>query len=347
MKKSIKRVISLLLCVVYITMGFASPVYAATVTTSGYTTIKPTNAQFESSKSPKYYAVSETISGKIGSKYKMDITHYEAPKEGYYSIYTTGSTDTVGAVFEQQNILWITTEYKEKGFDDDAGSGFNYKMVVDLDMFEDYYICTRGYSTKTGSYNLVIEPNLDRLTSSSGGKWINDHIDWSTVSFGGIETISKDYYTAEQVKLYYQILRDKDTRESIADAYSASGISGAVSKIYSIFKLVIGIIDFGKTGNTVVTGLLFAEGVFTTMMETIRSTKSPASLMKTLESVCGAGYKLSSGIDIYYASYGVCITNSVQTITNQSYSYTKYSDTYEKYTSKTLKGVKYEAGHWE
>ncbi len=36
---------------------------------------------------------------------------YNAPKAGYYAIYTTGTTDTVGKVYEEQNVLLWTTDY--------------------------------------------------------------------------------------------------------------------------------------------------------------------------------------------------------------------------------------------
>ena len=69
--------------------------------------------------------------------------------------------------------------------------------------------------------------------------------------------------------------------------------------------------------------------------------------MSKLETVCGAGYSMTNGADIYYASYGVCITNTAQGITSDYLSYTKYTDTYTRYISKSLAGVQYAAGHWE
>ena len=50
----------------------------------------------------------------ISSAYDLHIYHFEAPYQGYYSFHTTGNTDTVMKVYEQQNFyggqqsMWIT-----------------------------------------------------------------------------------------------------------------------------------------------------------------------------------------------------------------------------------------------
>lgn len=201
---------------------FVISVSASTTTTSGSNTISPSDDELKAAKSPTYSGTSERISGSISSSYEMDIYHYEAPTEGYYAIYTTGSLDTVGAVYEHQNVLWWTTSYENVAYSDDGCQSDNYRncsMVVRMDRGEDFYICVRAYGANTGNYTLVIEPNEDKKASTTGGLWTCDYISNAKAN-SGVWTTKKNYLTREQALLNYLLLEgiewtDPDTKEVI------------------------------------------------------------------------------------------------------------------------------------
>lgn len=104
--KFTKRLIQII-SIICILSCLCSSVSAYTTTTSGKNTISPSNSQLNGAKKTKYTSKSKTISDSIGKKYEMDIIHYEAPKAGYYAIYTTGSTDTLGKVYEEENFFVV------------------------------------------------------------------------------------------------------------------------------------------------------------------------------------------------------------------------------------------------
>ena len=143
-KNPLVSLLSLCVAVACLLPCFIISANASVTTTSGTTTIQPTDEQFEAAEDEaEYSATSLSFNISISQSYQMYIYHYEAPASGYYAIYTTGSLDTVGAIFEEQNTLWIT-DYELVEQNDDGCKIDNIRncsMVVYLDKNENYYIC--------------------------------------------------------------------------------------------------------------------------------------------------------------------------------------------------------------
>ncbi len=141
---------------------------------NGY--IEPSNNQFKSAAKKKYSSEWNIISADITAPYETHIYHFEAPKSGYYTALTQGNLDTVGAIYEHQNVLMFTKNYDKVAYDDDntihIGNRKNCSMTIKMDKGEDYYIVIRAWSGNTGNYKLIIGPNLDfNDNSDEGGVW--------------------------------------------------------------------------------------------------------------------------------------------------------------------------------
>lgn len=253
--------------------------------------------------------------------------------------------------------MWWTTEYKVKGStQDDSGVGLNYRHVLNLDKYEDYYICTRAYNTKTGNYKLVIEPNDDARKSNVGGRWINDS---ATFSEGNTETTSKIYLTAAQVKIYYQMIRNEETKAAITNSYTKEGIIGTLEDLvdlgFGTIELISIFDPFSVEPITAIIsslGITFTEGAIKSVLQSFyEDVDSLAYILGKLEE-CGAGYHTKNGIDVYYAKNGVCITTEcVKTVIDNPFfgrRVTKYSysNSYSTYNSTEMVGEEYETGHW-
>ena len=133
-KNLITKMLGFVLTLVMLVTMSGNTAQAYTITVKGATTIEPGKADFTNAKSPVYCLQTQSIKGKISTAYKMDIYHYEAQSGGYYNIYTTGSLDTVGAVYEEQGLS--TIKYRRDGYNDDGyidADRKNFSIVMDLD----------------------------------------------------------------------------------------------------------------------------------------------------------------------------------------------------------------------
>jgi len=79
----------------------------------------------------------------------VDWFRFTAPGDATYTFETTGSTDTVMELYDDQ-VQIITS-------DDDSGDGSNARITHQLSMGSTYFVKVRGYSTSTtGQYDLVV-----------------------------------------------------------------------------------------------------------------------------------------------------------------------------------------------
>ena len=356
--KFTKRIIQII-SIICIFSCLCSSVSAYTTTTSGKETISPSKSQFKKAKNPMYDSKSKTISDSIKNKYEMDIVHYEAQKNGYYAIYTTGNTDTVGKVYEEENFLWWTTEYNVKGATkDDTGVDLNYRHVLNLDKHEDYYICTRAYNTKTGNYKLVIEPNDDARKSNIGGRWINDSM---TFEEKNTEVYSKTYLTVEQVAIYYAMLCRMELDMSLRNAYTENGPVGVIQDLVEMGYATINLFTIGDSFSVdpivgPVTSLILSisEGAADMMFQSLyEDTKTIAQIRAKLNEYGGADHDGGYGVLIgCYATQGVCITTKcTKTVIDNPFlgrrvTTYSYSNSYSTYNSTELVGEQYEKGYW-
>lgn len=354
-RKNIVRIITFLLLVSMISSAMFVEIFAHTYSGGATcTTISPSKSQFKSAKSPNYSSKYQTISNcSISKQYDVNLYHYEAPVKGYYKIYSTGSADTVGTIFEEQNFLFFTTDYERKtNISDDDGDGQNFKIVTHFDIDEDYYIGVRCYWKKTGNYTLKIEPNDDLVRSKYGGVWTTD---------GSVGVTRKEYLNPYQVKEYYQMLRDKLTVDCIKNAYKKYGTEGTLEKLTSAGLTTFSLVDIAASvakvpgaGSPIVGGLvLIGELALGYIFDSIYTdTDQTAYIMGILTTLCGAGYVRKKGVDVYNDPHcGLLITSGVElkTVKNiygQKFLKSQKYDTYSRFYGDTLTGVAYKKGTW-
>lgn len=356
-RKNKVRVISFFLLIVVISSCMFMETLAYTYTgKSDYRTISPSKSQFKSAKSPRYSSNYQTISNcSISEKYDVNLHHYEAPMEGYYKVYSTGSTDTVGTIFEEENFLFFTTDYERiTKVSDDDGEKLNFKLVTYFDYEEDYYIGVRCYGQKTGKYNLKIEPNDDLVYSNYGGVWYNNNSD-------DIGTRKKEYLNPAQVKEYYQMLRDELTVKSIKNAYKRYGTTGTLQRLssagltaFSIVDIAFSVAKIPGAGNPLVGGLvMIGEAALSAVFDSCYyNTDQIAYVMDRLATLCGAGYIKQKGKDVYKDPYcGILITSGLQqTYVKNGFGqkFIKYIpfELYSSFSGNKMTGVSYKKGTW-
>ena len=66
----------------------------------------------------------------------------------YYTVYTVGSLDTVGHIYD--------ADCNQIDNDDDAGTGLNFKMVSHLTAGQTYYVKVAAYGSNTGYFSIAV-----------------------------------------------------------------------------------------------------------------------------------------------------------------------------------------------
>ncbi len=84
--------------------------------------------------------------GNIGSQDDDDYFKVSLPSSGNWTVYTEGSTDTYGTIFNSN-----CTSLKSN---DDTGDGSNFKITYSVTSAGSYYIRVRGKNDTTGGYSL-------------------------------------------------------------------------------------------------------------------------------------------------------------------------------------------------
>lgn len=317
---------------------------------SDNTIIQPTDKQFKAAKDPVYSSTNQTIYSSYSGTIK--IFHYKAPSSGYFTFYTTGTLDTVGAVFEHNSFLFFSSWYDEVGYNDDSYYDYytnrtnNFKIVVKLDKNEDYYVCVRGYGSNTGSFTLKIIPTLDKISSNTGGTWSNS----KTID----STYQKQYYTRQQVELAYQSLSNQATRNLIKNHYIDKGIVGTLNELNSMFGLTFSMVPMPTY---VSAGLAITQSILQAIIDSVYANNSDiAEMLAGFEdkgNVCiETTYVNGHPATVYIASYGVVVSDSlymyyIPTEYGGGYTIPITSKSFERYTSTLLKGISYEKGSWK
>ena len=302
--------------------------------------LKPTKSQFDSI-STKYKDSSKIFYSNISKEYEVKIIHYEAPYEGYYSIYTTGNgLDTVGAIYEKKNVVWVTTRYEFLQTDDDGceiSKNNNFSMVQHFEKFEDYYICVRGYSTNVGNYTLHIEPNEDKILTGASDKWTANKEPLSTI-FTKTHIISKQYLNEQEIILLYWSLspasagtsNDGISLDDIANEYEDN-----VSNALDMAGLVIG--GLLCTANPVIS-ISASVLLFIVSNEYEHCSMDSWEMMELLADECGCTHDVSSGK--WSANKSLCITE--YWVENSFGTFYDYDST----SSFLSTGEKYYSGNW-
>ena len=127
-----------------------------------------------------------TTEGRIERGDDVDYFRFQVSGTQTVTMYTTGSTDTVGTLYDGSG--------RELTENDDGGSGLNFRIERSLSAGT-YYIRVRSFGTGTGTYTLRLEtetaPPPDRdihgntrstatrieLPSATGGRMVDGHIE--------------------------------------------------------------------------------------------------------------------------------------------------------------------------
>ena len=91
---------------------------------------------------------------------KAEFFKFTAPSNGYFTVYTSGSTDTYGYLYEGQSAAGSagTIYLKEISHNGDAWGGINCRFGGNLTANKTYYIMICGEeATSSGSYNLMLQ----------------------------------------------------------------------------------------------------------------------------------------------------------------------------------------------
>ena len=89
--------------------------------------------------------IGEMTEGEIETSGDVDIFEITIPRRGVLTVYTEGSTDTEGIIYNSDN------SFEES--DDDSGEGWNFQIEVNIEPGT-YYIEVSGWGDSTGQYEL-------------------------------------------------------------------------------------------------------------------------------------------------------------------------------------------------
>lgn len=347
-KEIARKIISSSMAFVLVLLIGSNSVLAYTVRTSGITDFNTKKTSFKNAKNPMYRSKSQTISGNISKSFEQDIFHYECQEGGYYAIFSTGSLDTVGCMYEEQGLFSKSYKYTNKNDDSFSSLNRNFYFVADLDKNEDYYVCVRGFGSKTGKYSLKIEPNEDKIFHCRYGVWNCEHMP-DSASITKVWVDKKVYLTKEQAILYYWSLDPATVITNGKKNYNISQLqqlyksnsTTAVNFCITALSTAIG----ASCGSTSVgigaslLGFVLSEGIAASKVS-----KTKSDIKKTLVDLCGvkhiANAKTFKGS--WTSSRGLCATKwFIGT------SFPSYSWEYDSVGStEQIKGVKWYVGKW-
>ena len=101
----------------------------------------------ENKESASELVVNRWQSGEICCPCAVKWYKFTPQSSAYYTIYTVGSLDTVGALYDANDNLIKSN--------DDSGQGLNFKLVSYLTAGQTYYIKVNAFGNKTGRYSIA------------------------------------------------------------------------------------------------------------------------------------------------------------------------------------------------
>ncbi|MBE0700585.1 MAG: hypothetical protein IH571_02750 [Acholeplasmataceae bacterium] len=203
-KKVYKKFLMFFFVLLLFSLFFSTEVFAIY---TGPRAIEPTSTEFNNAKNTLYSLGANYTRTTTNGSYRL--FYYKTEGQGAYNIFTTGTTDTVGALFEQKYSWGTATTHV--GEDDDSGAGLNFRIEKDLKANKNYFVGVRGYDTRSGTYTLRMEKNVDAAQADSGGQWVQnstyvgrDHVGYSQES-----AVIRTFYTHAQTVFYYFMLEEE------------------------------------------------------------------------------------------------------------------------------------------
>lgn len=303
-----------------------------------YVTIDPTEEDFEAANKPEYNNTKEVITDQtIAKPYDVKLFCYKAPVGGYYKVYTTGETDTLGKLFKRNEFMGRTTGYEAITTTvDGRGQGSNFLTIKRFDENAHYYVGVRGFSTETGDYTLVIEPNDDKVYSNIGGMWVNDS------ATSGPASIT--YLNKYQVDELYHLFTDEEALKTVRTEYKKDGMFAALDalRMKGLTKLSYYAKEYAfsdqlgtftlKQVTAIISGSIpTTQAMLSEMFETCCQKDKLEEVKAQLEAIC----KVSEN------SNAVC---GIKIIRKNDFWSEKY--TYEAFNGIEMCGEYYEKGLW-
>lgn len=336
----------LILCFTFLfckPVNAASSIYYKTASIATFNKIEVSKSELNSAKSKAVKKGSSfKYSATISKAYEMHIYHFEAPSQGYYAFYTTGATDTLIKVYEHQNFLWWTTQYLDRGLNDDGSMAdenrTNASLVLELSAGEDYYVCVRAYSTKTGTYQLNVEGNQDRMLRSvyKYSNWDCEKLSNGSI-ISGVYTTKKQYLSKEETILFYWSL-DPACQDLVGYdlRYLYNAYNESIQKGIDTANFILGALMSFANVNPVYS--VSAGALGSILSYTYSSSNNDAySVMKKLHDSCGVCY---DGVK-WVSTSGLVIEEWFASSTIPA---THYS--FEGYNDEVLVGDSYQKGTW-
>lgn len=267
--------------------------------------IKPSKADFTAAEkvAPKYldsYYFKRSINGSV------NLDYYNVNDAGAYNIYSLSNNDSVGTLFVKNSFLFIHN-YDFVAEDDDSGTGLNFIIKTDLKSNKKYFVGSRVYGNNSGSYDVVFEKNLDKETSSLGGKWTQD-----TKYFAQNQksAIVINHLTSEQVALYYEYLR-QEIYFSIQQ-YARQGKQE--EEIYQLLEVLVGLV--GLLPMNVVMGTIYfalSSGVFQSISNNTSGIKKLGEIQSSIFEASEATAVVIGSSVTYNFRYGISEATYVYT----------------------------------
>lgn len=213
-----------------------------------------------------------------------------------------------------------------------------------LPSFSSNYACVRGYSNKTGSYTLKIEPNQDKTSYKNYGVWDCQKLSNSCI-LSGVWTSRKIYINKYQAILYYWTLDPATTISSGGKSYTMkqlktlyqSNPSTAVNIMLTAVSSVVGI------ANTTAGITISIAGLF--ISECLSNDKSPSEAMRErLVTLCGVKHNANTATwtGKWSSTSGMLITETF----SEHIPLSPYQYSYSKFTGGQLTGTKWCYGIW-
>lgn len=105
----------------------------------------PEDDHGDTSESATVLVIGEMTEGELETSGDVDVFKFTVDRRGVLTVYTEGSTDTEGSVYNSDNSV--------EESDDDSGDGWNFKIEVTIDPGT-YYVEVSGWGDSTGQYEL-------------------------------------------------------------------------------------------------------------------------------------------------------------------------------------------------
>ena len=151
--------------------------YSSTTGSYGLSLSAQSQDVSDSKDFPQELTINSSFQSRLGRSDDIDHFTVSADSPGNLAIYSKGSTDTIGCIFEE-----IVSDKANWHCDDDNGEGRNFLHEISVDQPTDYILSVHGFNGAIGDYELVVDFSANEindlpieqatLISSTADNWI-------------------------------------------------------------------------------------------------------------------------------------------------------------------------------